>query len=152
MSHRRPSVFTCGQYRATFDFEAKSPGVLFGLATVAMVANVWRAVASLCKGFSWESLLMLVVCAFLLLGVTCDFAYWISVQLRMHKTKQDRFENYRELTSRFDSHGACGHRIRKGELIGWNRRHGAKCSSCWAAWKGTHAKKTTGGSLKLPPA
>jgi len=44
----------------------------------------------------------------------------------------NRFDNYRELAARFASTGACGHPIQKGDRIGWNKRHGAQCSSCWA--------------------
>lgn len=47
----------------------------------------------------------------------------------------DRFDNYREITARFDSIGKCGHAIKRGDLIGYNRRHGARCSACWANWK-----------------
>lgn len=46
----------------------------------------------------------------------------------------DRFDNYREITAKFDSVGACGHQIHKGDRIGWNRGHGARCADCWATW------------------
>lgn len=46
----------------------------------------------------------------------------------------DRFDNHREITAKFDSTGACGHPIKKGDRIGWNRRQGAHCSGCWARW------------------
>lgn len=49
-------------------------------------------------------------------------------------TKEDRFENYREITARFDSTGKCGHSIKKGDTIGWNKRFGVYCSSCWSNW------------------
>lgn len=47
----------------------------------------------------------------------------------------DRFDNYREVWARFPSIGKCGHQIKKGDKIGWNKRHGVYCSACWAQWK-----------------
>ena len=46
----------------------------------------------------------------------------------------DRFDNYREITARFDSTGKCGHQIKKGDRIGWNKRHGCHCADCWSRW------------------
>lgn len=46
----------------------------------------------------------------------------------------DRFDNYREITAKFDSTGKCGHSIKKGDRIGWNKIHGCHCSSCWSKW------------------
>lgn len=46
----------------------------------------------------------------------------------------DRFDNYREITAKFDSTGKCGHAIKKGDRIGWNKRHGCQCASCWSRW------------------
>lgn len=48
--------------------------------------------------------------------------------------KADRFENYRQITAKFDSTGKCGHPIKKGDVIGYNRNHGCHCSSCWSKW------------------
>ncbi len=135
MSHRRPSVFTCGQYWVVFDFEKTWVGVFFGCVTAAMLANTWGACTKLFHDFSWGTLLLVFVLAFLSLGAGSDFIYWIAVQFEIRKAGENRFENYREIKSRFDCHGACGHQIRKGDLIGWNRRHGARCASCWAVWK-----------------
>jgi hypothetical protein len=52
----------------------------------------------------------------------------------------DRFDNYHEMLARFSSTGKCGHRIRRGDLIGYNSRHGAQCSACWASWKAENAE------------
>jgi hypothetical protein len=46
----------------------------------------------------------------------------------------NRFDNYREIYAKFDSMGACGHPIKKGDLIGYNKRHGCQCKECWAKW------------------
>lgn len=46
----------------------------------------------------------------------------------------NRFDNYRQITARRDSAGACGHPIHAGDTIGWHRNHGAKCATCWARW------------------
>ena len=46
----------------------------------------------------------------------------------------DRFDNYREITAKFNSTGKCGHPIKKGDRIGWNKSHGCRCSSCWSSW------------------
>jgi hypothetical protein len=35
----------------------------------------------------------------------------------LRRAKKDQFDNYREITSRFESRGVCGHLIRKGEVI-----------------------------------
>lgn len=48
--------------------------------------------------------------------------------------RADRFDNYREIAARFDSTGNCGHPIKNGETIGYNRQHGCKCAACWAKW------------------
>ena len=52
---------------------------------------------------------------------------------------EDRFSNYRELVSRYAGTGACGHAISKGDVIGWNKRHGSRCKDCWAKWVGENA-------------
>jgi hypothetical protein len=52
----------------------------------------------------------------------------------------DRFDNYRELVSRFASTGKCGHEIKKGDVIGWHRKHGAQCAACWARWRSENAE------------
>jgi hypothetical protein len=93
------------------------------------------AFTKLVQQFSWGGLALLFVLALLFLAAASDFLYWIAVQLKIARARQNRFENYREITSRFNSRGACGHQILKGDLIGWNRRHGARCASCWLAWK-----------------
>ena len=46
----------------------------------------------------------------------------------------DRFDNYREITAKFDSTGKCGHEIKKGDRIGYNKDHGCRCSVCWDKW------------------
>lgn len=46
----------------------------------------------------------------------------------------NRFDNYREITAKFNSTGACGHQIKKGDRIGWNKRFGCQCSDCWSRW------------------
>ena len=47
----------------------------------------------------------------------------------------DRFDNYREISAKFNSTGTCGHQIKKGDQIGYNRNHGCRCASCWSTWK-----------------
>lgn len=53
--------------------------------------------------------------------------------------RADRFDNYREITARFDSVGACGHPIKTGDRIGWNKRHGCRCADCWEKWSAENA-------------
>lgn len=55
-----------------------------------------------------------------------------SINRRLRKA--DRFDNYRQITAKFDSTGKCGHEIKKGEVIGYNRTHGCYCSDCWGRW------------------
>lgn len=48
-----------------------------------------------------------------------------------------RFNDYREITAKFDSTGSCGHPIKTGDVIGWARRHRqshTQCSECWSRW------------------
>lgn len=48
-----------------------------------------------------------------------------------------RFNDYREITAKFDSQGSCGHPIKKGERIGYARKHGTShtsCPTCWDKW------------------
>lgn len=52
----------------------------------------------------------------------------------------NRFCNYRELVSRYNSVGQCGHAIKKGDVIGWHRKHGAQCASCWSRWSAENAE------------
>ena len=46
----------------------------------------------------------------------------------------NRFDNYHELTAKFDSTGSCGHAIHRGDTIGYHRSHGAQCAVCWVRW------------------
>ena len=51
----------------------------------------------------------------------------------------NRFSNYREIAAKFPSTGRCGHPIRKGDRIGWNRTHGVVCGPCWEKWQSENA-------------
>ena len=55
------------------------------------------------------------------------------------QTAGGRFRDFREITARFDSQGACGHAIKQGEVIGYSKRHGCRCAGCWEKWKGENA-------------
>ena len=47
----------------------------------------------------------------------------------------DRFDNYTEITAKYDSTGSCGHEIKKGERIGYNGRlRKTQCAECWRKW------------------
>lgn len=50
------------------------------------------------------------------------------------KINSNRFDNYREIISKFDSVGSCGHEIKKGDRVGWSRKYGCECASCWERW------------------
>lgn len=63
-----------------------------------------------------------------------DYEAEISRQVVRRLKTADRFDNYREITAKFDSIGKCGHEIKKGDRIGWNKHHGCRCSSCWSRW------------------
>ena len=41
-------------------------------------------------------------------------------------THSPRFNDYREIVARFDSIGACGHPVKKGDEVGYNRRGGVQ--------------------------
>jgi hypothetical protein len=59
----------------------------------------------------------------------------ITTQVRRSLGRADRFDNYREIAARFDSVGACGHPIKKGDAIGYNARAKVcRCSTCWSKW------------------
>ena len=48
-----------------------------------------------------------------------------------------RFDNFRQIQAKFPSTGVCGHEIKKGDTIGWYKRHGvsqAYCAECWTKW------------------
>ncbi len=48
--------------------------------------------------------------------------------------------SFREIAARFDSVGTCGHAIRKGDRIGWQRTiRETRCTDCWADQKGGSA-------------
>lgn len=46
----------------------------------------------------------------------------------------NRFDNYREMNSKFDSVGKCGHGVKKGDIIGYHKIHGVRCATCWKKW------------------
>lgn len=48
--------------------------------------------------------------------------------------RADRFDNYREIRAGFAGHGVCGHPVAKGDVVGWSKRHGVRCTQCWTAW------------------
>ncbi len=56
------------------------------------------------------------------------------------RRNSNRFSNYIEITAKFDSEGACGHPIKRGQVIGYNRTHGTRCESCWKTWKAENAE------------
>jgi hypothetical protein len=58
----------------------------------------------------------------------------ITASVNRQLSKADRFDNYREIKAKFDSTGACGHAIKKGDRIGWNKKFGCRCSNCWSKW------------------
>jgi hypothetical protein len=51
-----------------------------------------------------------------------------------------RFNDYREIVARFDSIGACGHPVKKGDDVGYNRRGGVQCAACWRHWCAENAE------------
>lgn len=49
--------------------------------------------------------------------------------------RSDRFQNYISIAARFDSTGTCGHPIKRGDPIGYNRvLRRTSCRDCWATW------------------
>jgi len=58
----------------------------------------------------------------------------ITYHVNRQLARADRFDNYREISAKFDSIGKCGHPIKKGDTIGYNKRHGCRCSDCWSRW------------------
>jgi len=59
---------------------------------------------------------------------------------RYANRSENRFDNYREIKARFDSTGQCSHAIKRGDRIGWHKRHGAQCAQCWLSWKTENAE------------
>jgi len=59
---------------------------------------------------------------------------------RYMSRNDNRFDNYREITSKFASTGKCGHAIKPGDVIGWHRKRGAQCPDCWAKWRAENAE------------
>ncbi len=53
----------------------------------------------------------------------------------------DRFDNYREIDTRFASTGTCGHAIVKGDRIGWHPAlKKTQCAACWTRWAAENAE------------
>ena len=53
-----------------------------------------------------------------------------------------RFSDFHGLTARMDS-AACingPHAIKRGDQIGYSRRHGAVCAACWSRWCAENAE------------
>lgn len=49
------------------------------------------------------------------------------------------YNDYIAIKSKFDSDGTCGHRIRKGDDIGYSRtgkyaKAETQCAECWRKW------------------
>lgn len=59
---------------------------------------------------------------------------------RSRMASADRFDNYAEITARYDSQGTCGHPIKAGDRIGYNRKHGTRCAGCWHTWAAENAE------------
>jgi hypothetical protein len=63
-----------------------------------------------------------------------DYESEIASSVSRRLRTADRFDNYREITAKFDSVGKCGHPIKKGDRIGYNRNFRPPCAACWAKW------------------
>jgi hypothetical protein len=53
-----------------------------------------------------------------------------------------RFNQYRSIVAKFDQEGFCGHKIRRGDTIGWcsHARHATQCKDCWSRWQAENAE------------
>lgn len=48
---------------------------------------------------------------------------------------RDTFDYYREIVARKDQPASCGHHIKAGDRIGYNRHtRRDKCAACWLRW------------------
>lgn len=63
-----------------------------------------------------------------------DIEYEVIRRINRKLKKADRFDNYKEISAKFDSVGKCGHEIKKDDRIGWNPSHGCYCPHCWNKW------------------
>lgn len=63
----------------------------------------------------------------------------INSSVRRSLRTADRFDNYRTITARFASTGKCGHPIKQGDTIGYNKQHGCQCAACWERWSAENA-------------
>ena len=53
-----------------------------------------------------------------------------------------RFDDFREITAKFDNTLTCGHAAKAGDRIGWSGRRGRDgasraetcCAACWLKW------------------
>lgn len=63
-----------------------------------------------------------------------DYESEIASSVSRRLRTADRFDNYREITAKFDSTGKCGHPIKKGDRIGYNRNFRPPCAACWSKW------------------
>ena len=53
----------------------------------------------------------------------------------------DRFDNYMEISAKFDSVGSCGHEIKQGDFIGYHRGlKKTQCAACWRLWSVENAE------------
>lgn len=51
------------------------------------------------------------------------------------------FDNYRTIEARYNNTATCGHEVKKGEYIGWNRRtKETQCPDCWRRWQSENAE------------
>jgi hypothetical protein len=54
----------------------------------------------------------------------------------MARDTLDYFYNYITIKARFDSVAKCGHKVEKGDVIGYNPLNKAtRCESCWERWR-----------------
>ena len=59
---------------------------------------------------------------------------------RQASRSSGRFDNYQTIKAKYASIGACGHGIKVGNRIGYSRKYGCMCASCWTAWSQENAE------------
>jgi hypothetical protein len=60
--------------------------------------------------------------------------------MRYGSRNADRFDNYAEISAKFDSVAKCGHPVKVGDRIGYHRAHGVRCADCWRVWCAENAE------------
>jgi len=65
----------------------------------------------------------------------------VAARINRQLSRANRFDNYRELTAKYPGTcNQCKGKVKKGDRVGWNKRYGVVCPTCWNKWVAENAE------------